>query len=155
MNSKFDTFVGCQVAAFQEIASSMLAIPVKESTIDNVNGQKTKISIVVGLVGNYKGRILITVDNVTSQKMGEVINCGELADDHEMFLCLSEFTNIFVGRGLTKINNEFKDANLRLTPPAIFEGDNLDILTPAIHSKQLFFDSELGQIFIDIGFEGV
>lgn len=155
MNNKFETFVGCCTEAFEKIASSMLDIQIKESFIDNVSRQKMKTIVVISIVGVHKGRIILAVDNATSSKIGTIINCDVLLDNYEMFLCFSEFANIFAGKGISNINNMYKGLDLRLTPPAIFEGENLEIMTPAINTKKFLYDTELGQILIDIGFEGV
>lgn len=111
-----------------------------------------KFSTVIGVVGYYKGRMQIEMDKNLACKLYETMN-GEPVDE-EMDLCyyLAEFTNILTGNGITDWNNAFKGISLRLTPPAVFVGDNLDLLTPEVSTASMGYQSDYGRMKIEIGF---
>ncbi|HOJ79083.1 MAG TPA: chemotaxis protein CheX [Bacillota bacterium] len=113
------------------------------------------ISVIVGAVGNNsKGRIMVEMAMETARRLTEEMNGEPFTDEFEMYLFLAEFANIFSGKAITKINNTYKGVDLRLTPPAIFTGDKMEITTPSIQSEIVFFKSESGVAKLDIGFEG-
>jgi CheY-specific phosphatase CheX len=113
-----------------------------------------KLSSVVGVVGFNKGRIHIAMAEDLVKKLYESAN-GEPATD-EMDLCfyLAEFTNMITGSGITVLNNTYKGSDLRLTPPAIFADEKLDIATPQVQSARKLYQTKLGSVMIEIGFEG-
>jgi CheY-specific phosphatase CheX len=110
-------------------------------------------SIIINIVGVYKGRALLKMGVDIVNKITESMNFGPLDTITDTSLYLGEFSNIVCGRAITNINNRYKSCDLRLTPPAIFSGQQMRIITPDVHSMSLFFSSDFGPIALDIGFE--
>jgi len=150
---KFNYFNNCIENALLKLFSDFKELKltrIKELATD----KDKKLSSIVRVVGMNKGRILVEVGENLTKKLYEFAN-GEPQED-EMDLCfyLAEMTNIIAGNGVTFLNDAYKGSDLRLTPPAIFAGNNLDISTPKVISSSLFYHTNFGEIRIEIGFEG-
>ncbi len=150
---KFTQFCSCFENAFQKLVSQYGLNVVRHQELTDSGGKR--FSAVVGVVGLNKGRIHVEMGGNLVKKLFELAN-GEPEED-EMDLCfyLAEFTNIIAGNGITLLNDRYRGSNLRLTPPAIFTGENLDITTPKVLSTSTFYNTEFGSLRIEIGFEGV
>ena len=61
-------------------------------------------------------------------------------------LYVAEFANMFCGRATTYANNEYKEREFWLTPPAIFSAENLEITSPSIESESAYYKGEQGYI---------
>ncbi|MGE5582511.1 MAG: chemotaxis protein CheX [Bacillota bacterium] len=152
--SKFDYFCNCFAESLVKMFSQTLGTEPTPDTQVKQSSEK-KLSSIVGVVGLTKGRIHVEMTETLARKLYESAN-GEPAGD-EMDLCfyLAEFTNMITGNGITKLNNTYKGSDLRLTPPAIFVDENLEITTPKEQSAARLFSTQFGQVRIEIGFEGV
>jgi CheY-specific phosphatase CheX len=152
--TKFNAFCNCFYDAFQKMVTQIPGLDISLIHEEQAINGKT-LSAIVGVVGLNKGRVHVEMNQDLAHKMYEAAN-GEPAGD-EMDLCfyLAEFTNMVTGGGITALNNIYKGSNLRLTPPAIFAGDNLEITTPQVQSAAKRYHTQYGAIRIEIGFEGV
>lgn len=103
-----------------------------------------------------KGRILIDMQKETAIKIAEAIY-EEKYDDvtNEVFESISEIVNMISGGGITSINNKFKGTNLRLSYPSIFSGKNLEIDSPKLKSVSVKFKLSMGELSLNIAFEGI
>lgn len=151
-SEKFEFFCACVAKAFQDVANQVSGL--NFTPADKFDHAGQKVSVIVGIVGRNRGRILLKVDEPTAQRITEGMNDGPLEDKLESYLFLGEFTNMVSGKAITGINNAFKGGELRLTPPAIFAGEELQISTPKVQEKALVYEGP-GMALIDIGFEGV
>lgn len=141
--------------AFQNVVAkaSSLQFERSDEKWQDISNEK-RIAVVIGVVGLNKGRILLIADEPTALKITEGMNGEPLKDNLEKHLYLGEFTNIFSGKAITMINNTYKNRDLRLTPPVIFSGNDLDVTSPSIRSTAFTFSGQ-GKVHIDIGFEGM
>jgi two-component system, response regulator PdtaR len=151
---KFNTLLECMESSFKKIGSEMMGIDFQVAAGQEKISEET-INVVIGMVGKNKGRIIFKAGEITANKIAGEIVGAESVDSDELCLCMSEFTNIFSGNAVTQINNQFKGMEMRLTPPAIFEGEEVEIVTPNIQATTIFFSSKYGPVSLDVGFEGV
>lgn len=151
---KFKYYCTCIENALQRLMSDFKDIQFTRKNEMGPSNEK-KLSAIVRVVGQSKGRVHIEVSETLTKKLFEYAN-GEPEED-EMDLCfyLAEFTNIIAGNGVTFLNDAYKGSDYRLTPPAIFAGDNLDISTPKVLSSVLNYVTEFGSLRIEVGFEGM
>jgi CheY-specific phosphatase CheX len=154
--TKFDFYVHCIQRAFTHISHKMTGIAFQESSqpIPIGNGENT-VAVILGVCGPNKGRIMFTAGRNIAKNMGDKVNGEDCANILDLYLSLGEFANTFAGSAISDINNEYRGTNLRLTPPAVFGGEEMAITTPNIHSTTIYFQSKSGPILLDIGFEGV
>lgn len=151
---KLNFFYQCLAEAFQKVASEMTGInyaPANDLTLTD----EKKFSLIVGLVGQNKGRVLLELNEKLALKIFEEMNGAPPDNDLELYLYLAEFANMVSGNGITSINNTLKGSELRLTPPAVFAGDQLEITSPKVSSAGGAYRSEYGAVRLEIGIEGV
>lgn len=112
--------------------------------------------IIVGMVGQYKGRIILEMNGSTSDTILQRMNFGDpVITFYEQSLFLGELGNMVGGKFVTAINNSFMAMELRLTPPIVFSGEGLSVLTPEIESIVRHYSADGGVVRVDIGIEGV
>ncbi|BDU49629.1 chemotaxis protein CheX [Haliovirga abyssi] len=131
--------------------------PIKsEVKMQKTNFKSEGISTIVGITEGGKGNIIIDMKQETAIKIAEIVNeeeYGKLTDF--VFITLAEIGNMIAGNGITVINNKNSKLNLRLTPPSIFAGDDLEIDSPKLSSIGVKFKLSFGEISLNVAFEGV
>lgn len=153
-NDKFEVFLSSIESAFNKVVKEMLDFDFQQMD-GKADLDKNTVSVIIGMTGKNKGRILFEIGEKTAEAIAISINGEPLEDAREIYLYLAEFTNIFCGNAVTLINNRYKGTELRLTPPAVFAGEDVEITTPNIKSVSLFCTSQYGPALLDVGFEGV
>lgn len=151
---KLKFFHKCLTDAFQKVASEMTGMTFAPAN-DLPCIDEKKFSLIVGLVGQNKGRVILELNEKLALKIFEAMNGAPPDDDLELYLYLAEFANMVSGNGLTSINNAFKGSELRLTPPAVFAGKQLEITSPKVSSAGGNYRSEYGAVRLEIGIEGI
>lgn len=150
---KFEFFSQCVEDAFLKVAAELSGMNFQKKQTLKAPQDEVMV-VIVGVVGKNKGRIQLSVSYDMAHKITEAMNGEPFNDRVEMALFLAELTNIFSGHALTAINNAYRGSDLRLTPPAIFAGEQLELATPSIRSRQFAYESAVGDAGLDIGFEG-
>jgi CheY-specific phosphatase CheX len=111
------------------------------------------ISVIVGITGKRPGRIILDTDLETAKKLAVAMNDDEDVDENLLLDSIAEFCNIVSGHTTTRINNNNKGLGLMLTPPGIFMGKDLKVISPRIQSKIITAESSLGVFTVSVGFE--
>lgn len=152
-SKKFQTFCDCFYEATQKVVT---VIPGFETFIDGQSQVNGKIyTAIVGVVGFNKGRVQVEMNEGLASIIYECVNGEKALDEKDLCYYLAEFTNMVAGNGITILNKLYKGINLRLTPPAIFAGDDLEIwISPKVMAAERFLNTPFGMIRILIGFEG-
>ena len=65
---------------------------------------------------------------------------------------VEEAANIIVGRGVSKINDIFKDKEMRITPPGTICGERIRIANSKLTSFRITAVTRLGNICMNLGF---
>jgi len=138
--------------ALKNIAYEMAGVELIDTVPGDIAAER-KFSVIVGIVGAHKGRVLLCMGDNFVQKITEEMNCGKLDSLTDTTLYIGEFSNILIGKAISQINNACKTFDLRLTPPAIFSGKRMRIITPELQSSILSFTSQFGPASMDVGFE--
>ena len=114
------------------------------------------VTTILGITGKHKGRFFINMSFKTARAIAERINREEFEYiDDTVLYSITELSNIISGKAITLFNNDFKDYNLRLTPPGIFCGQGIEIAGSSLKVLSVTLKTEIGDIDINIGFEGV
>ncbi|OQY06907.1 MAG: hypothetical protein B6I28_05950 [Fusobacteriia bacterium 4572_132] len=129
-------------------------IKLEKLSEQNYNFQSKGLTVIVGITEGGKGRMILDMTQETALKLANEIT-GETYTEIEdfVFITLSEIGNMIAGHGITKMNNEKKGLNLRLTPPSIFSGKELELNVPKVSLIGINLNTEIGEISIHIGFE--
>lgn len=112
------------------------------------------IAALIGLTGEPHGRVVIHMDQKTLYKFTSAfLNKKESQmDDATAMETLQEATNIIVGRGVSMINNQVKDKELRITPPGIIAGSNVKMAGAKLKAFRTKCVSAFGTMYIEMGF---
>lgn len=151
--NKFDVYVDSIINSFQQVTQNFMGIRFQKSNAAEKLGEET-IFVIVGINGLNKGRIMFAAGRDTAKTIGDKF-LGEVCTDRlELYLSLGEFTNTFGGMAISMINDQYRGTKLRLTPPAVFGGEAMEIITPNIQEVAVYCKSEFGPILLNIGFGG-
>ncbi len=151
---KLDYFCNCIEDGFLKIAFKTTGLELMRCDSMEPVGDKYYL-MVIGVVGINTGQIMVEMNEGLVNRIIESMNGGLAENDEEMFFSLAEFINMVGGNGINSINNAFSFFDLRLTPPIIFAGKNLENTIMKTKSVSRFYKAEYEQAKIEIGFEGV
>lgn len=132
------------------LQSEMVITPNDESVLA-LDG----VAAIIGIVGDPKGRVALYMDTDTmfalSRSMLGLSPEDEL-NEEEAKATVEEAGNIIAGRGVSKINDVFKDREMRVTPPGIISGENIKITNPELVSFDVVAKTKLGDVHMNVGF---
>ena len=149
---EFNYFFNCFDDAALKIINDL---PEPESTLgmEILEPKSKRLSAVVGIVGLYKGRVLIEIQESQVRKLYECAYGETIEDEMELCFYLAEFTNMIAGHGITMLNNVYKGHNLSLTPPALFADKEMDILSSQMFSSSKVYETKYGPIRLEVSLE--
>ncbi|MCR5756896.1 MAG: response regulator [Selenomonas sp.] len=113
------------------------------------------IAVIVGLTGLPNGRAIVYMDDKTMKDFATVMLDAEESDEiteDEASESVEEAVNIIVGRGVSNINDVFKDKEMRITPPGTIVGSKIRIASPKLTTFRISARTRLGDINMSVGF---
>ena len=152
IENKFDVLFDFSKKSFEEVLAEITEEKVEPCEEFEIESDKM-LSIVIGISGETNGRILLDTSVEYGKNLAVAMNFGdELDTEDDLYMYLAEFSNMFCGRTATYINDRFAKREIWITPPAIFSGKDLDVVTPHITAQKAFYTCSLGQFIIDTGY---
>lgn len=113
------------------------------------------VAVIIGLTGYPQGRAIFYLNDETTKKFAAIMlgedNIDNVSED-EAIDSVEEAANIIIGRGVSNINNIFKDKEMRITPPGTISGSNIRIASPKLTTFRVEAKTHAGSIFVNIGF---
>jgi CheY-specific phosphatase CheX len=142
----------------QSLSSNLGSMASTEVRIGEVQTQEMSFSskgfaVIIGITGGRSGRVIIDTDMATAKALSDAIN-GEDTEEEFVLDTMAEVTNIVSGNGISLINNANPGMGLMLTPPSVFLGENLMIVSPKMNAEMMSVQTDFGSLLISIGFEG-
>jgi len=119
----------------------------------NVEKQSKGISIVMGIIGKYSGRIIFDMSFEAAQNISKILIKREPKDNEEILNVMAEIANMIAGNACSMINKKNKIFGLRVAPPTTFHGESISISKAeleAIYSVNA--KTQFGDLSISIGF---
>ena len=113
------------------------------------------VAVIIGLTGYPSGRAIVYMEEETMRKFAMVMLEEEGAEsigDDEASESVEEAANIIVGRGVSNINDVFKDKEMRITPPGTICGMDIRIASPKLTTFRVVAKTRIGDIKMNIGF---
>ena len=113
------------------------------------------VAVIIGLTGYPSGRAIVYMETETMRKFAMVMLEDEGAEsvgDDEASESVEEAANIIVGRGVSNINDVFKDKEMRITPPGTIVGEDIRIASPKLTTFRVVAKTRIGDIKMNIGF---
>ena len=113
------------------------------------------VAVIIGLTGYPSGRAIVYMEAETMRKFAMVMleeEGAESVGDDEASESVEEAANIIVGRGVSNINDVFKDKEMRITPPGTICGMDIRIASPKLTTFRVVAKTRIGDIKMNIGF---
>ncbi|MDS0527946.1 response regulator [Clostridium sp. SHJSY1] len=124
-----------------------------ESNID-IDIHSEGISIVMGIIGKYSGRLLFDMSFETARKLATVLLKREPKNNDELLNVMAEIANMFAGNACSMINKRNKLFGLRVAPPTIFHGESINISKAELENTySAHVRTKFGDLTINIGFK--
>lgn len=122
---------------------------------DRSNTEHTSkgISIAMGIIGKYSGRMIFDMSYDAAQKLSASLLRRDAKNEEEMLNVMGEFTNIVAGNACSILNRKNKLYGLRVAPPTIFHGESIKISKGELETTtSSIADTVFGAIYMNIGF---
>jgi len=112
------------------------------------------ISIVMGIIGKYSGRMLLDMSYDTAEKLSEFALRRKSKDAEEMLNIMGEICNMVAGNASSVLNRKDKLLGLRVAPPSIFYGNSINISKAELDTTtSSVANTEFGEIYVNVGFQ--
>lgn len=124
-----------------------------ETNNNNIEQSSRGISIVLGIIGKYSGRLILDMSFETASKFSTALLKREPKDNEEILNIMGEIANMYAGNACSMINKKNKLFGLRIAPPTIFHGDSIYISKGSLETSfSAHVNSTFGEIAMSIGF---
>ena len=113
------------------------------------------ISVIIGLTGMPVGRAIVYMSNQTMKEFAGLMMGAETPQDipdEEAADAVEEAANVIIGRGVSSINDVFKDKEMRITPPGTICGKGIRIASPKLTTFRITAETRIGNICLNVGF---
>ena len=130
---------------------SEIEISQNEESVLHVDG----VAAVIGIVGEPKGRVALYMDSETMYSLSKAMLGMDPQDDlsaDEAEAAIEEAGNIITGRAVSRINDVFKDKEMRITPPGTVIGSDIILSNPELISFNVVAKTSYGNVFMNVGF---
>jgi DNA-binding NarL/FixJ family response regulator len=114
------------------------------------------ITAVIGITGQSNGSMIMDLSVETSERIAEGILRRPAKNQEEVQGMVAELANIIAGIACSMLNKKDKAFALRVSPPSLFHGNTVEIVSPSIKIQRSLAHTDFGKIFLGVGFqEGV
>lgn len=131
---------------------SEIDIQQDDKSILKVNG----VVVIIGITGAPKGRVALHMSIDTMLQFAkmqlQLAGIDYDATTEEAEASIEETANIIAGRGVSKINDIFKEREMRLTPPGTISGTDIQLVNPELVSFNITAKTKIGDICMSVGF---
>ena len=130
---------------------SEIEISQNEDSVVRVNG----VAAVIGIVGEPKGRVALYMDSDTMYSLSRAMLGMDPQDDlsaDEAEAAIEEAGNIIAGRAVSRVNDVFKDKEMRITPPGTVIGTDIILSNPELISFNVIAKTSYGDVHMSVGF---
>jgi len=130
------------------------SVPKYETEVQNNDAQVSRgISVVIGIIGKYSGRMILDISNETARHMaGTMMNSDNLPDEYIVNI-MGEVSNIAAGNACSLMNKTNKLFGLRVAPPTIVYGESIIISKTDFDTAfSVTAGTVFGEVFMNVGF---
>ena len=149
-----ESYAKAFVRAFQQGLSGMIDSPIEmslelyEKKYLEVDG----IAVIIGLTGSPSGRAIIYMAKDTRNEFATKMLGTDAMSEEEANDAVEESANIIIGRGVSNINDIFKEKEMRITPPGTICGTGIRIASPKLTTFKITAKTNFGDICMNVGF---
>lgn len=148
-------YLGAYTEATLNIFNRLTKTVPEITNISFENKEKTSagISIVLGIIGKYSGRLIMDMSLETAEKFSECLLRRKAKKNEEVLNVVSEVANMLAGNGCSIINKKNKVFGLRVAPPTTIHGESINISKAELECNfSADIKSEFGDISLNLGF---
>jgi DNA-binding NarL/FixJ family response regulator len=125
-----------------------------EESQSNTEQVSRGVSVVMGIIGKYSGRLLFDMSYETADKLSNEVLKRSPKNSQEMINMIGELSNIIAGNSCSVMNKKNKLFGFRVAPPTIFHGSSLTISKAELESMAAAaVETKFGEIYMSIGFQ--
>lgn len=150
-----DEFLWLTDGIAKNILLENFGVPIKEEKemipeIDEFN--YSGVVGILGIVGETKGRVMLGMDFSMVEHLVKIVYGSDVITNTDILDVAYEVFNIITGNAAIECKNKM-NIFIRPTPPSIFLGESMLIVSPKIQRKKIEYVSEYGMMFLEVGFE--
>ena len=147
-----DTYKEACLNIFNRLTKTVPEIT--NESFENKEISSSGVSIVMGIIGKYSGRIIMDSSYETAEKFAKTLLKREPKDKQEIVNVISEVANMFAGNGCSILNKKNKIFGLRVAPPTTIHGESINISKSVLECNfSAEIKSQFGDISLYIGFK--
>lgn len=147
-NQKISPFINAGMEVIQELMKEKAET--RPAQVKEKTAMTQGIVVIIGFAGKLVGRMILDVSPEMAHRISETV-LQESIDQSDLELIessIAEFGNMIAGRALTKLKESGVD--IRITPPTIFKGKNLQILDKDLQMIIIPYHISTGDIYLNI-----
>ncbi|MBN7772799.1 response regulator [Clostridium aminobutyricum] len=111
------------------------------------------ISVVMGIIGKYSGRMILDMSHETAKNMAAALFKKEVLTDEQVINVMGEISNIIAGNACSMINKKNEIFGLRVAPPTVIYGESIKISKPKLDSvTSAKAETVFGEVYMNVGF---
>ena len=145
--SEFDAMAQSAISELSNMLTANTA-----TNLTNLELEVDGIAVIIGLTGNPTGRAITYMSMDTMKVFSKTMLGTDNLTDEEFNDAVEEAANIIVGRGVSNVNDVFKDKELRITPPGTICGEGIRIASPKLTTFKITAKTDFGEVCVNIGF---
>lgn len=119
----------------------------------NEEHESEGLTVIVGIIGKFSGRMLIDLKMETATNLATTILKKEPKSNEDVIAVMGEFANIISGNACSVLNRGNKAFGFRVAPPTILRGDKVHITAPGFNTTSLLAETAYGDILVNVGFQ--
>lgn len=150
-NENFIVFKEALMDCVNRMTKTLLTF--KEDYVCGHELESKGMTIIIGIIGKFSGRVLIDLSKETANNLAKAILKKEPKSSDEMIAVMGEFTNIIAGSACSILNKKNKAFGLRVAPPSILHGESVCISLPDFNTKTATSETNFGEILLNVGFK--
>lgn len=137
-------------ATFKILEQVLGEVPVREKLyLKNTSQPVYGVAVIVGLAGDVEGRVLFDMSAETALSIASSMNGEQLTVMDELVKeTIMELANMITASAITKLQD--LGYSFDLTPPAIFTGDNMQILNSGVEALIVPVRLQQGKLEINV-----
>ncbi|MCL2188866.1 MAG: response regulator [Defluviitaleaceae bacterium] len=115
------------------------------------------ITCMINVIGKFSGRMMISLSKACATGLAVATLKRELQSDMELSNFMMELANVVSGNAISVLNTIISKRNrsygLRLSPPSVFEGKDVQVFPPEYKTQTIVAESTFGKILLNVGFK--
>jgi DNA-binding NarL/FixJ family response regulator len=124
-----------------------------EEKTTNAEQTSRGISVVMGIIGKYGGRMILDMSNETAQNIAVSLLKNDTLTNEQVVNVMAEMSNIIAGNACSLINKSNEIFGLRVAPPTVVYGESIKISKPKLDTiTSVKAETVFGEIYMSVGF---